>query len=258
MRHLESTIEDHIAILTLSRVDKSNAFDDTLLKDLQIALEAAIHNPEVRVILLKAKGKHFSAGADVGWMQRMVHLSEAENLTDALLLAKVMHTLHTSPKPTIAMVHGSAFGGGAGLVAAADIAIAGTSACFCFSEVKLGLIPAVISPYVVKSIGARNAKAYFMSAKPFDAARALSLTLVHHCEPDETLLSYTMQYAKHITTLAPNAIKESKKLVDAVAGKPIDQKLINETAALIAKIRVSDEGQKGLQAFLNQQTPQWD
>ena len=212
----------------------------------------------MRALIIKANGRHFSAGADLAWMQRMAEFSEEENLKDALVLAEVMYTLYQSPKPTIAMVQGAAFGGGAGLVAACDIAIASTSARFCFSEVKLGLIPAVISPYVVKAIGERAAKHLFMTAETIDAAEAKRLQLVQHCVADEELWSFTLNYAEQISQLAPQAVRACKTLVKEVAGQIIDEKLMQQTAALIAKKRISAEGQRGLHAFLNKETPTWE
>lgn len=249
--------QKHVLLITFNRIEKHNAFDDVLLTDLQIALDAAQDDAETRVIVLKSNGRHFSAGADVSWMQRMAQFSEEENRADAEVLARVMFTLNKSPKPTIAMVQGAAFGGGAGLVAACDIAIAGQSAKFCFSEVKLGLIPAVISPYVIKAIGERAATWLFMSAEQFDAKRAYELQLIQHCVADEELLSYTMNYAQTIAQLPPNAVLETKSLVRHVANRPIDETLQIQTAALIAKKRVSAEGQRALQAFLKKETVRW-
>lgn len=250
--------QDHLGLLTLNRVEKHNAFDNHLLSEMQNQLDAAITDSQVRVIVLKANGKHFSAGADLAWMQDMARYSEAENIKDAMVLGKLMYTLNQSPKPTLAMVHGSAFGGGAGLAAACDITLASTSARFCFSEVKLGLIPAVISPYVVKAIGERNAKALFMSAELFDAAKALSLNLIQHCVPEENLLEFTLNYAKQISNNAPEAVRASKILAAHVANKKIDEELVYYTASLIAQKRVSTEGQQGLNAFLNKEKPNWN
>ncbi len=250
--------QGHVLLITLNRINKHNAFDDVLLTDLQLLLDNARDNSEVRVIVLKAHGRHFSAGAELLWMQRMAHFSEEENLADAQVLARLMYTLHHHPKPTIAMVQGAAFGGGAGLVAACDIAIAAVSARFCFSEVKLGLIPAVISPYVIKAIGERAAIGLFMSAETFDAKRALELQLIQHCVPEEELLTYTLDYAQQMAQLAPGAVVASKSLVHQIAGLPINDKLQLITATLIAKKRISKEGQRGLQAFLNKETPNWD
>ncbi|QMT59916.1 enoyl-CoA hydratase-related protein [Legionella sp. PC997] len=257
MSDLLYEIHDRLCLLTLNRVSKHNAFDNKLLSEMQHQLDAAIVNSNVRVIVLKANGKHFSAGADLGWMQNMAQYNEEENLRDAMVLGKLMFTLNQSPKPTLAMVHGSAFGGGAGLAAACDITIASESARFCFSEVKLGLIPAVISPYVVQAIGERSAKALFMSAEIFDAVKALSLHLVQHCVPEDKLLEFTLNYAKQISSNAPEAVKASKLLTSYVAHKKINEELVSYTASLIAKKRVSSEGQQGLNAFLKKETPNW-
>ena len=240
----------HVLFITLNRVNKHNAFDDALLVDLQQILDQAQADTEVRVIVLKANGRHFSAGADLAWMQRMAEFSEAENLADAQILARLMYSLYHSQKPTIAMVQGAAMGGGAGLVAACDIAIASVKARFCFSEVTLGLIPAVISPYVIKAIGERAATGLFMSAETFDAQRALELHLVTHCVADDELLSFTTEYANQMATKPTGAVQAAKSLVRNVAQKPINDQLLHQTAALIDKQRVSPEGQQGLKAFL--------
>ena len=258
MTALLTELQGHVQFITLNRVNKHNAFDDQLLHDLQLRLDTALADPQTRVIVLKANGAHFSAGADLAWMQRMANFSDSENLADAGILAHVMYTLHQSPKPTIAMVQGAAFGGGAGLVAACDIAIAATTARFCFSEVKLGLIPAVISPYVIKAIGEKAAAWLFMSADIIDAQRAYELQLIQHQVPDDELLTYTLNYAQRLAHLAPNAVRASKALVRQIVGHPINNELQQLTAALIAKQRVSSEGQNGLKAFLNKETPTWD
>jgi methylglutaconyl-CoA hydratase len=258
MSDLLMEIQDKVCLLTINRISKHNAFDNHLLAQMQTQLDAAINNPEVRVIVLKANGKHFSAGADLAWMQSMAQFNEEENLKDTMVLGNLMYRLNQSPKPTIAMVQGSAFGGGAGLAAACDIAIASSSARFCFSEVKLGLIPAVISPYVVNAIGERSAKMLFMSAEIFDAPRALSLNLVQHLVPEEELLAFTLHYAQQISNNAPDAVKISKQLAAEVANKKINKELVHYTASLIAHKRVSAEGQQGLKAFLNKETPNWN
>ncbi|WP_133130289.1 enoyl-CoA hydratase-related protein [Legionella yabuuchiae] len=251
-------LHDQVFKITLNRIDKNNAFDDKLLAELLRLLEQAETNETIRCVVLNANGKHFSAGADLAWMKRMAEFSEQENVADATVLANVMHALNRSSKPTIAVVQGSAYGGGAGLAAACDVAIASENAKFCFSEVKLGLIPAVISPYVVHALGARVASWLFMSAEVIDAKRAYELGLVHYCVPQETLQSFSTTFAETLTKNAPEAVKESKKLVQFVQNKPITAALINETALLIAKKRVSEEGQRGLNAFLNKETPAWD
>jgi methylglutaconyl-CoA hydratase len=257
MSDLLYEIQDNLCLLTLNRVAKHNAFDDHLLLELQARLDTAISDPLIRVILLKANGTHFSAGADLAWMQNMAGFSQEENLKDALILGTLMYTLHQSPKPTLAMIHGFAFGGGAGFAAACDIALASTSARFCFSEVKLGLIPAVISPYVVRAIGERNAKALFMSAEIFDAPKALALNLIHEILPEDDLLEFTLNYAKQISNNAPEAVKASKKLAMHVANSTLNEELVYYTASLIAEKRASKEGQKGLNAFLKKEKLIW-
>lgn len=249
-----SELKDNVLWLTLNRGEKYNAFDETLLQHLLHQLTEAQQNPNVRVIVLKGQGKHFCAGADLHWMQRMADYTEEENEADAKLLAKTMHQLYISQKPTIAMVHGAAYGGGAGLIAACDIAFAAVNATFCFSEVKLGLIPAVISPYVIEAIGARATTWLFMTAEPFNATQAQALQLVHHCVEEENLLAYTTKQAAHLTTLPPQALYDSKALVRDIKNKDLDETLIPHTARLIAKKRISREAQQQLRAFLTRKT----
>lgn len=257
MSDLLTEQQQQIFIITLNNTAKHNAFDDVLLQQLLQVLQQAIADASVRVIILKANGKHFSAGANAAWMQKMVHYSEEENIADAMVLARVMHTLYSSPKPIIAMVQGAAYGGGAGLIAACDIAIAGHSANFCFSEVKLGLIPAVISPYVIKAIGERAARWLFISAEVVTSERAKTLNLIHHCVADEELQTYTLSYAQQLCLLAPKAMQECKTLIAQVSNRVIDEQLIQTTAKIIAKKRISAEAQHGLRAFLNKETPDW-
>jgi methylglutaconyl-CoA hydratase len=258
MSDLLYEFDNKLAMITLNRIEKHNAFDDQFLKALQQKLDEAIADPQVRVILLKANGKHFSAGADLAWMQRMADYSEEDNLADSLVLAKVMRTLHQSPKPTLAVVHGSALGGGAGLVAACDIGIASNTARFCFSEVKLGLIPAVISPYVVKAMGEKVAKWLFMTAEAFDAEQAKQWHLIQHCVSEQELWPFSYRYALAMTQLAPKAVSDCKTLIAKVNNQPINDTLMRETATLIAKKRVSSEGQHGLRSFLNKVPPNWN
>lgn len=257
MANLLSERQESIQYLTFNKVNKFNAFDPALLQELQIQLEQANQDPKVRLIVLKANGPHFSAGADLTWMQAMATYTEEDNLADAKILAKLMYTLNQSHKPTIAAVQGAAFGGGAGLVAACDIAIAADNAKFCFSEVKLGLIPAVISPYVIQTIGPKAATWLFMSAETISAQRAYELNLVQHCVPSADLDEFIQNYVETMTKWAPQAIYDSKALVRRIHGKPITDELTNTTAALIAKKRVSAEGQIGLNAFLNKEKPNW-
>lgn len=258
MSDLLHEIQDRVCLLTINRVSKHNAFDNHLLTEMHTRLDAAINNEQVKVIVLKANGKHFCAGADLAWMQSMVNYNEEDNIKDTMILGNLIYGIYQSPKPTIAMVHGSALGGGAGLAAACDIAIAAHSARFCFSEVKLGLIPAVISPYVVQAIGLRAAQMLFMSAETVDAERALSLNLVQHLVPEDQLLDFTLNYANQISNNAPEAVALSKKLARSVVSKEINEELVYYTASLIAHKRISAEGQKGLHAFLNKETPNWN
>lgn len=257
MNYIVSELVDQIYWITLNRPNKRNAFDDVLLTELQQAIHTANNTPEARIIVLNANGPHFSAGADMQWMRRMAQFSEAENLADAKQLAQVLSDLYHTPKPTVAMVQGSAFGGGAGLAAVCDIVIAADTAAFSFSEVKLGLIPAVISPYVIKAIGERAATCLFVSAEIINAKRATELNLVHHCVPEDTLLTYTKKFLANMRCLAPQAMCAAKQLVREVAEQPITSTLQDYTAQLIAQRRVSPEGQAGLQAFLEKRAPDW-
>ncbi len=258
MSDLLYEVQDKIALLTINRVQKRNAFDSALLAEMNVRIEDIQNNPHISCIILKAQGAHFSAGADLNWMKSMASFTQEENHADALVLGKLMFNLYRGPKPSIAMVQGSAFGGGAGLAAACTMAIAAPSARFCFSEVKLGLIPAVISPYVIKAIGERNAQMLFMSAEIFDASRALLLGLIQFCVPEEELLEFTLNYAQQIASNAPEAVKQSLQLVHEVANKTISEELIEYTASLIAQKRISVEGQQGLHAFLNKEQPNWN
>jgi methylglutaconyl-CoA hydratase len=257
MSDLLTQIEGGILTLTLNRPEKHNAFDDKLIADLTRQIDHANTDQSIRVIVLCANGTSFSAGADLTWMQSMIDYSEEQNLNDSLALAKLMQGLHKSKKPTIACVQGAAFGGGAGLVAACDIAIGCNEARFCFSEVKLGLIPAVISPYVIKAIGARFARRYFLTAEIIDAQKAKDLGLVHQLVEKNVLMKTCRMLAQKIAANAPIALEESKALIDAIYANPIDEQLIAKTAKWIAKIRVSKEGQHGINAFLNKTTPHW-
>lgn len=247
---LLTEMQDNLYLITLNRTAIHNAFDNDLLNDLQTHLDEAISNPLIQVIVLKANGSYFSSGADLAWMQRVATYTEEENIQDAIVLARLMNTIYQCPKPTIAVVQGPAFGGGVGLIAAADIAIASTGATFCFSEVRLGLIPAVISPYIVKAIGERAATWLFMTAKVIEATEAQQLQLVHYCLKPQELWPFSLELAKHLAELPPHAVKGCKSLVRQVAGRSIDENLIQETALEIAKKRVSQEGQAGMTAFL--------
>ncbi len=244
----------HVYTLTFNRVEKHNAFDDELLAQLDQALEQATHQTDIHVIVIKANGRHFSAGADLAWMQRMVTMTEAENQDDALKFAQTLHKLYQCPKPTMALVQGATYGGGIGLIAACDLVFASEQAKFCFSEVSLGLIPAVISPYVIQAIGARMANALFLSAEVFHAPRAQNMHLVHTLVPETDLVSVGLKQAETLSQYPQHALQQAKALVRGIHGHPIDKTLINRTSEWIAQIRVSPEAQNALHLFLNRST----
>ncbi len=241
----------HIYTIIFNRTEKHNAFDDHFIDMLHHYLLEASNKEEVHLVVLKARGQHFSAGADLRWMQRMVEMSEAENIIDATKLAALLHTLYHLKKPTLSLIQGPTFGGGVGLIAATDIALAAESARFCFSEVKLGLIPAVISPFVIDAIGARAASWLFMSAETFDAHKALELQLIHRVIPDALFEAETTRYIEQLSQLPTEAMHLAKQLVRTVQHQPIDENIQTITATMIAKRRVSEEGQRGILAFLN-------
>ena len=246
-----------IATLVMNRPEIHNAFDDDLIRDMTVALRELDEDFAVRVIVLAANGKSFSAGADMNWMKRVAEYTEKENLEDARHLADLMRTLNELKKPTIAKVQGPAFGGGVGLVACCDIALASEHAAFALTEVKLGLIPSVISPYVVRAISERQARRYFLTAERFDAREALRIGLVHKVVSTEQLDDWTLKFARQLLANGPEAMNACKELIRDVSHEPIDDKLIEDTAQRIATIRISDEGQEGLDAFLSKRKPDW-
>ncbi len=250
-------ISGGVARITMARPEKHNTFDDVLIADLTDAFERAGTDDAVRVVVLEAEGKSFSAGADLGWMERMADYSEAENLADARKLAHMVRVLNELPRPTVARVQGAAFGGGVGLVAACDIALASHAASFCLSEARLGLIPSVISPYVVEAIGARAARRYFQTAERIDAEQAQALGLVHEVVPHERLDSRLAELVGHLLDNGPAAMAASKELIRRVASGPVDDAMVEDTARRIADIRATAEGREGLRAFLEKRGPKW-
>lgn len=246
-----------VARLTLNRPEVHNAFNDALIAQMTESLNDLERDAQVRVVVLSSSGKSFSAGADLNWMRAMAGYGQAENLRDAAALGELMHRLDSLKKPTLALVQGAAFGGGVGLVACCDIAIAAQRATFCLSEVKLGLIPAVISPYVVAAMGPRAARRYFLTAERFSAEKALALGLVHEVVADDGLEAAADSIIADILTTGPLAVQEAKDLIASVASRPPDAGLRQETAERIARIRASEEGQEGLSAFLEKRTPSW-
>ncbi len=249
--------ENGRATLTLNRPDVHNAFDENLISLLTSELEALDGDGTVRAVVLAAAGKSFSAGADLNWMKRTAEYSPAENLADAESLAGLMTVLNGLSKPTVAAVQGAAYGGGVGLIACCDIVFASESARFSISEVKLGLIPAVISPYVLAAIGERQARRYMLSGEQFDAREARRIGLVHEVVTTDGLDTAVDELLTLLFENGPAAMKEAKDLIAAVARRPIDKDLIADTAARIARVRASDEGREGVQAFLEKRKPDW-
>ncbi len=256
---LDIAIDRRVARVALNRPQVHNAFDDALVADLTAALTHLERDPGVRCIVLTGNGNTFSAGADLNWMHGMVRASEAENRTDSERLAALMRTLNTLPKPTLARVNGSAYGGGVGLIACCDIAITVDGAKFSLAEVKLGLVPAVISPYVVAAIGARHARRLFVSGEIFDAAEALRIGLAHQCIPAAQLDEQVDRVLHWLAKGGPKAQREAKHLALSLGGA-LDANSGHtdmKNAALIARLRVSPEGQEGLAAFLHKRAPNW-
>jgi methylglutaconyl-CoA hydratase len=248
-----------VAAVTLNRAQVHNAFDDTLIAELTAALQSLATDSAVHALVLTGAGTTFSAGADLNWMRGMAQASESENRDDALRLAKLLRTLQFFPKPTIARVNGSAYGGGVGLIACCDIAIGVAGAKFSLSEVKLGLVPAIIAPYVVQAVGPRQARRLFVSAEVFDAAEAARIGLLHQCVAPEQLDAAIDRQLHFLAKGGPAAQHEAKQLALRTAGMTLEacERIDVENAELIARLRVSTEGQQGLSAFLDKRPPRW-
>lgn len=249
--------QDGVARITLTRGEVHNAFNEALVAELTAALDGAAADARVRVVVLAAQGPSFSAGADLNWMKAMAGYSHAENVEDARRLARLMRTLNDLPKPTVALVQGPAYGGGVGLVACCDVAIAVEDAKFCLSEVKLGLIPAVISPYVIAAIGESAARRYFLTAETFSSWEAQRLGLVHEVVDRSALDVRSRQLVDALLQGGPLAQCAAKELVSRVTRRPLDGALMEETAERIAEMRVSAEGREGISAFLEKRKPAW-
>ena len=250
-------VRDAVATLTLNRPDIHNAFDESLIAQLTATFVSLDDNADVRAVVLAGAGRSFCAGADLNWMKRMAGFGHEENLRDANALAAMLRALYALSKPTIARVHGAAYGGGVGLIAACDVAIAVPEAAFALTEVKLGLIPATIGPYVIEAIGARHARRYFLTGERFSATEALRIGLLHEIVPMPQLDGRIDDIIAAIKSASPAAQLECKALIRGVAHRPIDGDVIAGTAEHIAAVRASPEGKEGVAAFLGKRRPSW-
>ena len=246
-----------VATVVLSRPDVRNAFNDEVIAELSQGFLQLGDDPQVRAIVLMAEGPAFCAGAALNWMRRMADYSREENEQDAEKLAFMLRTIYECPKPTIARVQGDVYAGGMGLVACCDMAVSVDTANYCLSEVKLGLIPATIGPYVIRAMGPRASHRYFLTAERFSAQQAQRIGFVHEVVPADQLDATVSTWVQALLAASPNAIKECKKLVQYVADRDITRLLIDHTVKAIADIRASDEGKEGVQSFLNKRKPAW-
>ena len=257
MSNLNVSIDAGRATVTLTRPEMRNAFNDEVIADLtQVFLDLGGRD-EVRAIVLAAEGAAFCAGADLNWMRRMADYTPEQNRTDAGRLAEMLRVIHACPKPVVARVQGDVYAGGMGLVACCDMAVSVDSAHYCLSEVKLGLVPATISPYVVRAMGARAAQRYFLTAERFSAAEALRIGFVHEVAAPEQLDERIDAIVGALLQAGPAAVRTCKRLVQDVAGREIDEALIASTVVGIAEIRASAEGKEGVQSFLQKRKPNW-
>ncbi|MCW8835090.1 MAG: enoyl-CoA hydratase/isomerase family protein [Rhodospirillales bacterium] len=255
---LITQIENGTGWIILNRPDVHNAFDDHLIADLHAAFDAMAADDAVHVVVMRAEGKSFSAGADLNWMKRMAGYSQAENEADSRKLAEMVRALDRLPKPVVGLIQGAAFGGGVGLVAACDIAVCAEEATFSLSEVKLGIIPAVISPYVVAAMGARQARRFFLTGERFGADTARRIGLVHKVVPAAELMTEGKRIVQSLLKNGPLAMAEAKDLIFTVADRPLDDELVEDTARRIARVRASNEGREGITAFLEKRKPEWN
>ncbi len=247
-----------IATLTLNRPDLHNAFNDVLIGELHDAVNGLSANKDARVIILRGAGKSFSAGADLNWMKQAADYSLAENEADAMRLSDMLEALNAIPKPVVALIQGAAFGGGVGLTACADIAIAVRGAKFALTEVRLGLIPATIAPFVVAAIGQRQARRWFLTGERFGGEVAREIGLIHEVVDDEAALQARAgEIFDALLAGGPDAVNAAKKLVFAVTGREVTRDLRQNTAERIAARRGSDEGREGIDAFLEKREPEW-
>lgn len=257
-KNILTEVDNGVGIITLNRPERHNAFDGQTIGELIQSLAGMASDSAVRVVVLSSTGRSFCAGADLEWMRTAARWTSAENEADARVLAEMLHRLATLSKPTVARVQGPAYGGGVGLIAACDIAIATFDAQFALSEVKLGLIPATIAPHVIAAIGERHARRYMLTAERFSAAEAYRIGLVHEMVADEAALDQALgAIVESLLNNGPGALTECKDLIRTVAHHPIDGAMIAETARRIARVRASEEGRQGLAAFLEGRQPNW-
>jgi methylglutaconyl-CoA hydratase len=254
---LQVSVNGALATITLDRPDVRNAFNETMIADLTQAFDSLGSNDAVRAIVLEANGPAFCAGADLNWMKKMARHTHAENLADAQQLAVMLRTIYACLKPVVAKVQGDCYAGGMGLVAACDIVVAAEEVHFCLSEVTLGLIPATISPYVIKAIGEQAARRYFLTAERFDAREARRIGLAHEVVAASELDGKVGAITKALVANSPHAVRQAKILVRDVAGRPVTDALVQDTAERIAQIRASGEGREGVLSFLEKRKPGW-
>jgi len=256
-QHLLITQTGPVARITLTMPEIRNAFSDEVIQAITEAFADVGARADVRAVVLAAEGPAFCAGANLNWMRRMADYTREENLADASKLAAMLRTIAECPKPTIARVQGDVYAGGMGLVAACDMAVSVDTAWYCLSEVKIGLAPATISPYVIRAMGARAAQRYFLTAERFTAAEAHRIGFVHEVVAADALDTKVDELLKALTSASPAAVVACKTLVADVVGRDIDEGLIAYTVEAIADIRASTEGREGVQAFLNKRKPAW-
>lgn len=252
-----STDPKGVARVTLNRPEVKNAFNETLIAEIAAAMTVLSKDASVRVVVLAGAGDAFSAGADLSWMKRASEFSGDENKADARRLAAMLNAIYACDKPVVAMVQGACMGGGVGLASACDIVIASDDAFFALSEVRLGIIPAVISPFVLHAIGARQARRFFLTGERFDAAKAREIGLAHMVCLKAQMEATLDGVVKNLLACGPAAQKEAKALIRMVAGRPIDDAVMGETAALIARVRSTPEGKEGVAAFLEKRKANW-
>lgn len=254
---LEILRDGHVATVWMNRPEVRNAFNEQSIAELTAAFHALDRERAVRIIVLAARGPAFCAGADLNWMKRMAGYTEEENRADAQALAEMLHTIYNCSKPTVARVHGDCYAGGMGLVAACDIAVAAEGIEFCLSEVKLGLIPATIAPYVMRAMGERAAHRYFLTAERFSAQEAARIGFVQAVAAADELDATVARMTQHLSAGSPHALDQCKRLLREIGGETIDAALIADTARRIGEIRVSPQGREGIQSFLEKRKPSW-